>query len=384
MQRIFSSVSVAVILATAAGCSKPAEQAGAQPAPELPVANPLQEKVIDWDVYTARVEATDNVDIRSRVGGYLSEVAFKDGDHVEKGTLLFVIDPRPYEAEVRRASGDLDQAKAQYDLAKLEYDRAESLRKKSVISSEEHDSKKTNLTQANSAIQSSEAALETAKLNLEFCRIKAPITGRVGQAMVTVGNLVQPAEKVLTTITSQDPMYVYFNADENSYLRYQELIGKKGWESAKMPVQLERANESNYPHAGTLDFVDNRIDPSTGTIRMRGVFENKDRLLTAGLFARVRVPSSEEYEAMLIPDSAVGNDQGQTFVLVVDDKNTVQHRPVELGPLYDGLRIIRSGLKPEDRVALSGLMIARPGMQIQPKPGTISTKSAKAASEAKD
>jgi multidrug efflux system membrane fusion protein len=371
MLRISPLSGLALVGLLLAGCGKPAPEAGAPPAPELPVASPLQQKVTDWDIYTARVEATDIVDVRSRVGGYLSEVAFKDGDYVQKGTLLFVIDTRPYEAEVKRAAGVLEQARAQFGLAKLEYDRAASLRQKSVISSEEHDSKKANLTQANAAIQSSEAALDTATLDLEFCRIHAPISGRVGRAMVTVGNLVQPAEKVLTTIASQDPMYVYFNADENSYLRYQALLGKDGWGNGKMPVGLERADEKNFPHTGTLDFVDNRIDPSTGTIRMRGVFENKEGLLTSGLFARVRVPASEEYEALLIPDSAIGNDQGQNYVLVVDDKNTVQNRPVEIGPLYNGLRIIRSGLQPEDRIALSGLMVARPGTVIQPKPTEI-------------
>lgn len=368
-----------------AGCSKPAAQGpGDQPAPELPVASPLQEKVTDWDTYTGRVEATDIVDVRSRVSGYLVEVAFKDGQYVEKGALLFAIDPRPYEAEVKRTAGNLDQARAQYGLAKLEYDRAESLRKKSVISSEEHDSKKTNLTQAYSAIQSAEAALDTATLDLEFCQIRAPISGRVGRALVTVGNLVQPAEKVLTTITSQSPIYVYFNADENSYLRYQALLGKGGWDNAKMPVELERANETNFPHSGVLDFVDNQIDPNTGTIRMRGVFENKDNLLTSGLFARVRVPASDEHDAILIPDSAIGNEQGQNFVLVVDDKNVVEHRPVKLGALYDGLRIIRSGLNPGEKIALSGLMIARPGMTIQPKPATIEAKPVAATSEAKE
>lgn len=376
MLRILPLSSLALVTLLLAGCGKSAPEAGEAPAPQLAVASPLQEKVTDWDVYTARVEATDIVDVRSRVSGYLSEVAFKDGDYVEKGTLLFVIDSRPYEAQVKRATGDLEQAKAQYGLAKLEFDRAESLRKKSVISSEEHDSKKTNLTQAYASIQSGEAALDTAKLDLEFCRIRAPISGRVGRAMVTVGNLVQPAEKVLTTIASQDPMYVYFNADENSYLRYQTLLGKNSWKTSKVPVELERANETNFPHTGSLDFVDNRIDPETGTIRMRGVFDNKDRLLTSGLFSRIRVPSSEEYDALLIPDSAVGSDQGQNYVLVVDEKNTIQHRPIEVGPLYKGLRIVRSGLKPEDKIALSGLMIARPGMTIQPKPTEIKTTSA--------
>ncbi len=366
-----------------AACGKqgPAESA-APPPREITVAQPLQSEGIDWDEFTGRIEAVENVEIRTRVDGYLTDVSFSEGDLVKKGDLLFVIDPRPYEAEVRRTAAELERAKAQLLLAEQEHDRAESLRKTRAIAAADYDTKVTAFHQAKAAVESSRAAVDIAKLNLEFCHIKSPIDGRVGQRRVTQGNLVETGKDILTTLVSQDPMYVYFNADENALLRYQKISGS--WttqgESA-IPVELELADEAGFPHKGKLDFIDNRVDPGTGTIRLRGVFDNAKDRLTPGLFARVRVPGSEAYKAFLVPDAAIGTDQGKRFVLVVGADDVVEYRPVTLGPLRGGLRVIRTGLAAGEKIATTGLQLISSGAKITPK--LISLESGATASDEK-
>ena len=373
-------VLVGSLFLTACGKRGPAERP-APPPREITVAEPLRSEGVDWDEYTGRVEAIENVEIRTRVDGYLTDVSFSEGDLVKKGDLLFVIDPRPYEAEVRKSAAELERAKAQVSLSEQEYERAESLRKSRAIATSDYDAKVTAFHQAKAQVESSRAALDLAKLNLEFCHIKSPIDGRVGQRRVTQGNLVESGKEILTTLVSQDPMYVYFDADENALLRYQKVSASWSIESeGTVPVELELADETGFPHKGKLDFIDNRVDPGTGTIRLRGVFDNKSGRLTPGLFARVRVPGGEAYEAFLVPDAAIGTDQGNRFVLVVGEGDVVEYRSVTLGPLRNGLRVIRTGLSAGEKIATTGLQLISSGDKIIPKltsltPGATAPKA---------
>lgn len=308
------------------------------------------------------------VEVRARVSGYLQSVHFKDGAEVKKGDLLFVIDPRQYQAELDRAIADLTQAQSRFELASNDLDRAERLLKSKAISEEEADSRNKAKREAEAAIQSASASVETAKLNLEYTHITSPIDGRIGRKLITEGNLIngnQGQSTLLTTIVSIDPLYCYFDADEQSMLKYQQLArdGKgDNLRDGKVVCELELANETGFPHKGVLDFVDNRIDPATGTMRVRGIFPNPapDRELQPGYFARVRVPGSGKYQALVVPDLAVGTDQGQKFVYVINS-DTVEYRTVKLGPLVDGLRVIRDGIHSNDWVIVNGLMSIRPG-----------------------
>jgi multidrug efflux system membrane fusion protein len=353
-----------------AGCKKEVA-APAKPTPKIRVAHPLEQQTMDWDEYTGRVEAIQQVDIRSRVSGYINTISFTEGAVVKQGDLLFVIDPLPYQAELARAEAELERAKAQSDLAKAEFERARKLIEQKVISIEEFDAKAASASQASSNVRSAEAAAQSAKLSLSYCHITAPVDGRVSLAKVTVGNLVQPGGEILTTIVSQNPMYVYIDADELSYLRYQGMSkGKKSGldpQEKNVTILLALANETGWPHEGAFDFFDNRVDPNTGTIRMRAVFENKDNFLTPGLFARVRVPGSQPYQGMLLPDSAINTDQSQKYVLTVNADNKVEYKKVELGPLNDGFRVIKSGLSAQDRVVLAGFHAAPPGATVEPQ-----------------
>ncbi len=312
----------------------------------------------------------DSVELRARVSGYLQSVNFKDGAEVKKGDLLFVIDPRPFQADLDRAQADLAQAQSRLDLASNEFARAQRLIESKTISVEEADTRVKNKTEADAALQSARAGVETAKLNLEYTHITAPIDGRISRRMMTEGNLINSTQSpVLTTIVSLDPIYCYFDADERSVLKYQQLAreGKReNIRDGKVICELELANETGYPHKGTLDFVDNRVDPGTGTLKVRAIFPNSDRILQPGFFARVRVPGTGKYNALLIPDLAVGTDQDKKSVLVVNDKNLAEYRIVKLGPIIDGLRVVREGIKPKEWVIVNGLMMVRPGAPVNP------------------
>lgn len=370
---------LAAFAALAAACQKPSAPAAASPASRPPapvtVQQPVTREVTEWDIYPGRLEAKEWVEVRARVSGYLQAVNFKDGAEVKKGDLLFVIDPRQYQAELDRAEADLRQAETRLDLAKSELVRAERLRKVSVISEEEADAKNKTKREAEAAIQSFRASVEMAKLNLDYTRVAAPISGRIGRKLVTEGNLVNAGmgqSTLLATIVSVDPVYCYFDADEASVLKYQQLAreGKQGGlRDGKVVCELELANESGFPHKGVLDFADNRLDAATGTLRVRGVFANPapDRALQPGYFARVRVPGSGKYPALLIPDLAVGTDQGQKFVFTVNDQDTVEYKQVKLGPVVDGLRVVREGLQAKDQVVVNGLMSIRPGAKVKPE-----------------
>jgi membrane fusion protein, multidrug efflux system len=362
----------AVFLLLAGGCQKSAQPPAAPPPVPVTVSQPVARDVIEWDEYQGRMDAVGTVEVRARVTGYLQSINFKDGAEVRQGDLLFVIDPRPYQADLDRAEADLQQAQTKFELASNDLVRGERLLQARAISAEEADGRSNAARTSAAAIQSSRAAVEMAKLNMEYTRVTAPISGRIGRKLITEGNLVngnQGQATLLTTIVSLDPIYCYFDADELSIIKYQQLAREGKGDNirdGKMACELELANETGFPHKGVLDFVDNRVDSATGTLRARGVFANPDRILQQGFFARVRVPGSAKYSALLIPDLAVGTDQGQKFVYAVDDTNAVEYKIVDLGPIIDGLRVVRDGLHASDWVIVNGLMSVRPGAQVNP------------------
>jgi RND family efflux transporter MFP subunit len=344
----------------------------APPPPAVTVAEVPQREITESDEFTGRLEAVDQVEIRPRVSGYIKRVAFTEGTDVKKGEVLFEIDPRPYQADLDRAEAELARARSAAALAASEVKRAGKLVDVQAISREEYDSRSSAEAQGGATVRAAEAAVETARLNLEWTRVRAPIGGRVSNALVTPGNLVQagpPAATLLTTVVSLDSMYLYFDSDEQTYLRYADRARTSGgtnWRTARLPVYLRLANESGYPHEGRLDFVDNQVDPRTGTIRTRAVFSNRSRALTPGLFARVKLVGTQKTNALLVRDAAIGTDQDRKFVLVLGPGDTLAYRPVVPGRLDEGLRIVTSGLKPGERVVVNGLMRVRPGMKVAP------------------
>lgn len=354
------------------GCEE--QKAVELPPPVVTVTQAVQKKVQDWDEYTGRLAPMGTVEVRPRVSGYITEVKFVDGDLVKKGQPLFIIDPRPYQADYDQARAEVDKADAALKLAGADFERARQLREKGVTAAGDFDQRSATYQQATGASQSARAALEAAKLNLEFCTVSAPIDGRASLANVTVGNLVSADGKdPLTTIVSTNPVYAYADVDERSLLRYvRYYLGKeKGPEDAdevKVPIQLSLQDESDFSHTGYIDFIDNRVDPSTGTIRLRGVFDFENGLLGPGLFVRVRIPSGEPYEAVLVPQRSVGSDQGQKYVVLVQKENTAEIRPVDLGTLSGGMQVIKSGVKAGDTVVVDGLLKVRPGQKVDPKP----------------
>jgi multidrug efflux system membrane fusion protein len=351
---------LAIGLATlvAAGCSS--GQAGSAPpsppAPQVTAAKVLFNKVRDWTDFTGRLEPVERVDVRPRVGGYVENVAFVEGAEVKKGDLLFQIDPRPFKATVERLRADRARAAAELVLARSYASRAQRLLEKRAISQEEFEQRTSDASVAEAKLASVAASLEAAELDLSFTRVRAPIAGRVSRAVVTVGNLVD-ASTLLTTLVSVSPVYAYFDVDEQTYLKHVSPSG-----SADVLVGL--IDEEGYPHRARLDFVDNRVDASHGTIRARAVLDNVDGRFTPGLFARIRLVSPQQFTAAFVDDRAVGTDLGRKFVFVVDDKNVVQYRPVETGRQIDGLRVVTSGLTPNDLVIVNGLQRVRPGVTV--------------------
>lgn len=363
-----------------AGCQKSAGPPGAPPPAAVTVSQPVQREVVEWDEYPGRLDAVDMVDIRSRVTGYLESIHFKEGAEVKKGDLLYVIDPRPYQTDFDHTAADVEQARSKLELAKNDLERAKKLLESKAISAEEADSRSKSVSQDEAAVQSAVAMHEMAQLNLDYTHITAPINGRIGRKLVTEGNLVNGSmgqTTLLTTIVSMDPIYCYFDADERSVLKYQQLAREGKGEDflgGKVLCEVELANETSFPHKGVLDFVDNRVDPATGTLQVRAKLPNPgpDHVLQPGFFARIRVPGSTKYEALLIPDLAVGTDQSQKFVCTVNDKNIVEYKMVQLGPVMDGMRVVRSGLQTNDWVIINGLMSARPGSLVVPTRAPVS------------
>src|ERR1700694_2812872 len=351
----------AIFVVSASGCHKdpPPMQA-----PQVTVAPAIERVVADWDEFTGHFEAVNSVEVRPRVGGFLQRVGFVHGAVVHQRDVLFGIDQRPYEAEVARAEAVLTQARTRNQLAGMEVERAQKLVNTQAISREELDARTSGRAEGDAAIRAAEAAVRVARLNLEWTVVRAPISGRVGRADITPGNVVQagpPSPSLLTTIVSIDPIYVYFDTDEAAYLKYMaaSAAGPKGRQ-----VLIGLANETGFPHEARLNFVDNRGDGANGTVSARAVLANANRLFTPGLFARVRLLGSDRHPAILVQDQAIGTDQDRKFVLVLKSDNSVEYRPVVTGRVVDGLRTVVSGLKPGERVVINGLMRVRPGMKV--------------------
>ena len=357
---------LAAALATACS-SNASDGADAMPAPEVSVARVLEREVRQWDDFTGRVAAVETVELRPRVSGYVQRVAFEEGQLVRKGDLLFEIDPRPYRAALARAEAELVRARSEARLAAAQHERAQALVEARAISREEFETRNAANAQGHAAVRAAEAAVAAARLDLQFTQVRAPIDGRAGRALVTVGNLAQADATVLTTVVSQDPVHVYFEADEQTWLRYSRDAGS-GRDGDGRVVRVGLAGEDGLPHAGTLDFIDNQVDPATGTIRARAVLRNPDGLFTPGLFARVQLAGAQQTRTLLVDDKAVLTDQDRKYVWVLGEDDTAQRRDVELGRVIeDGLRVVRAGLSPEDRVIVSGVQrVFMPGMPVAP------------------
>jgi len=372
-QRFFgAALAACALILAAAGCGHNNVQQRPPP-PAVTVAPLEQKQIVEWDEFTGRAEAVDSVEVRPHVSGYIREVRFQSGQLVKKGDVLFVIDPRWYQADYNRLQAQAEQARAQSENAKREADRSASLLASHAISTEEGDSRVSRYDEAKAALAAAEAARDYAKLDLDFTQVRAPIDGRVSRALITDGNYVtggSGAGTVLTTIVSVDPVYVYADVDENSLLKFNALAQAKKLETngdGKIPVQLQLADEEGFPHQGAIESFDNRLDPNTGSIVLRAVFSNPDGRIVPGLFARIRVPVGERHPAMLVDDRAVGTDQARKYVLTLTSTNTVAYRAVELGPEMDGKRIVRSGLAAGDKIVVNGMQRVRPGMEVAPQ-----------------
>ena len=345
------------------GCDKAVANApAAAPAgPPVTAAVVIEKSVNETQEFSGRLEAVDSVDIRSRVGGFITQVNFKPGSLVKKGDLLFVIDPRPFQAEAARAEAAAVSARAKADLAKLELVRAERLLADKAIAQREYDEKASGLKELDANARAAAATLEAARLNVGFTQVHAPISGRVSKAEVTVGNLVDGAV-VLTSVVSNNPIYASFDGDEDTYLR----VGSLSHKGEAVSVKVGLANEAGYPHEGKLEFVDNRLDANTGSVRMRATFKNDDNALVPGLFARVQLSGGEAAgkKAILISDRAVGTDQNRKFVYVVGAAGKAEYRAVVLGPNVDGLRVVRQGIKPGEKIIVNGLQRVQPGAPV--------------------
>ena len=371
--RITLSVAASLFaLALLAGCGKK-EEAAAPPPPAVTVAQPTKRVTTDWDEFTGRFDAIQQVEVRARVTGFVRKVAFVDGAVVKTGDVLYEIDPRQYEAAAEQAQGQLDDAKGRVLLAQRELDRATTLIKTQAISENIVDQRAQALSTAQAAVLQAEGALKQAQLNVEYTKVVAPIDGRVSRHLVSVGNLVQGSESgatLLTSIVSITPIYVYFDMDEATYQRNSRLWFEGRRPSSRdtpNPVEITLVGETKPSHKGKMDFLDNRLDVGTGTLRGRAIVDNQDQSILPGQFARVRVIASGEYEATLVPDAAIATDQSRKIVMVVKADDTVEARPVTLGPLDQGLRVIREGLKADDRVIIDGLQRARIGAKVTPK-----------------
>jgi RND family efflux transporter MFP subunit len=359
--------------AALAGCKRNSSEAASGGPVPVTVSNPVEREVTEYADYTGRTEAVDSVEVRARVWGYLDKVNFKEGAMVKKGEVLFMIDPRTYKATFDQAEAKVALDDANMRQAEADYERIVEAAKKVAVSQQERDKSLAARDAAKAALRGDQAALETARLNLEFTKVTAPVSGRIGRTLITEGNFVQSGDQgggtVLTTIVSVDPMYVYFDVDEHTVLRVRQMIREGKAKSARdvdLHVGLGLANDHGYPHKGVVNFVDNQINPRIGTLRLRGVFPNANETLAPGYFARVRVPIGFAHKALLVDDRAIDTDLGQRVVYVVETDNKVVARPVQLGALYDGLREINSGLKAGEPIIVTGLQQVRPGMTVKP------------------
>jgi membrane fusion protein, multidrug efflux system len=375
-------VSFAVML-SAPGCQKPTE-APKPPPPEVTVSRPVEREITDYFEFPGQTAAVEEVEVRARVTGYLVKVCFDDGQEVKRGDLLYEIDARPYQAALDRARGAMASVQALCEKAKIDLARSKRLRPSGAVSLDEYEQRKSMLEVHQASIQSAEAAVRDAELNVEFTKITSPIDGRVSRTRVTKGNLIQLSTNdsaVLTTVVTVHPIYVYFDIDQQALLRYEELARRTKQDlhlsrlkKQKVPIEIGLGDEEGFPHAGVFDFADNKVDRTTGTLRARGVFPNENAYLVPGQYVRVRVPVGRPHEALLVPDLAIGREQGQKFLLVANAKNKVEYRKVKLGALNGDLRVIESGVGRDDWVIVSGLQFAVPGEPVRAKRQEASVK----------
>ncbi|MDN2658923.1 MULTISPECIES: efflux RND transporter periplasmic adaptor subunit [Neptunomonas] len=382
--RNFTLGTIAVMVLAACGGTETTAPSAPPPPPEITVATVIHERITEWDEFTGRLQAPQTVSLVPRVSGYIEKVLFQEGALVKKGDVLFLIDSQPFDTEVKRLKADLINAKAAAQLASHDYDRAKKLGKQRAISNEAVDNRRAQQQQTAAQVASVQAALTRAQLDVQYTKVTAPIDGRVSYAMVTEGNFVNAGQSELTSVVSTDTMYAYFDLDEQTYLKYDRLAsaGKRvdaRDTNADNPVYMGLANDTGYPHIGHIDFVDNRINQQTGTIRIRARFTNQDNSLIPGLFARVKLIGSDTYEGILIDNKAIGTDLNNKFVLVVNAENTLEYRPVTLGETINGLRIVTQGLAPEDVIVVNGLQRVRPAMQIKPNPVAMASDETLAA-----
>lgn len=358
------------------------EAAAAPPAgPHVVAANPLVKEVDEWEEFTGRFEAVAKVEIRSRVSGYLDKIAFIDGQTVKEGDTLFVIDPRPFQAALREAEAQLKSAQNRLTLAGKELQRSDELAKQGYATKQNLDIKTEGKQSAAADLDAARARVEQARLDLEYTTVKAPISGRVSRHMVDVGNLVTGGAQgatMLTTIVTQNPIHFYFDIDEQTYLKYARITStgiKSGNEQINKPVQVALSDSKDYEFQGVMDFVDTTLNTQTGTVRGRATFENSDFTLTPGLFGRARILGAGKQTATLIPDEAVGIDQSRSYVLTLGENNMVVSKTVKLGPMADGLRIVREGLTAQDKVIIKGVQMLRDGMPVTPEMTTLQVKA---------
>ncbi len=353
-----------------------------QQPPPVSVAAPLKKHITEWDEFTGRFEAVETVDARARVSGFLDSIHFKDGQIVEKGDLLFVIDQRPFRIAVEQAKAQVDQAQAQFDLANSDIERARPLLERRTISVREFEAREATARGALASLAAANARLKDAELSLEWTEVKAPISGRISDSRIDVGNLIsggQAGSTILTRIVSLDPIRFVFEGSEADYLKYTRL-GISGQRPSSRdtanPVAVKLIDEEEFRHIGKMEFVDNAFDPKSGTIRARSIFENKERLLVPGIFGRLRLFGGS-FDALLVPDSAIASDQARKIVMIVTSDGTVAAKVITLGPIVDGLRVIRSGLNASDRVIIAGMQRARPGQKVTPELTEISSGAAR-------
>ena len=371
-QKILSPILIGLLSSAAVlaltGCGQAAAQSQSRPPSAVTVAPVQQKEIVEWTEFTGRTEPVESVEIRPRTSGYIQEVRFQSGQLVKKGDVLFVIDPRWNQAT-------FDQRQAEYDQAKSEAGRTDLLLKNNAISAEEADARRARFATA-------KAALDSARLDLEYTTVRSPIDGRVSRALLTEGNYVSGmagSASLLTTVVSVNPVYVYASVDEDTLLKFNRLVDAKvlgNTDGGKIPVELQLADETDFPHRGAIESFDNQLDPDTGSILLRAVFPNDDGRIVPGLFARIRIPLSEKHSALLVQESAIGTDQANKFVLTLTSSNTVAYQPVTLGPIIDGKRVVRTGLEAGEEIVINGLQRVRPGMPVSPERETPGKESA--------
>ena len=374
-------VGVVSSLLVCVGCGAPANTFVEPPPPKVTVAHPVEQSVPRFLDLTGTTTAIESVDVRARVQGFLEKIEFKDGAMVKAGDLLFVIDPKPYQAKVDQATAALRSVHAELNFAQIDLDKATQLRAKKVVSEIEFVEKTGKRDQVRAEVGVAEANLRAAQLDLDYTQVLAPINGRAGRRLVDIGNLVGASDKtLLTTIVDDTSIYAYANVSEYDYLRLhrryrQQPDGSEADREEHPEALLGLADETGYPHVGWVDFVDNQVDPDTGTLRLRAVFPNEDNLLKAGLFVRLRIPLSERAK-LLVPDTAVLSGQGGRYVLVIGPNDTVEQRPVTMGSLFERMRVIREGVTTADRVIINNMQRARPGITVKPVAATPKKKPA--------